>query len=96
VIPDYETLMLPILKNLSDGKTWRTREIVARMGEEFDLSKDEMREMIPSGRAKLIQNRVGWACTYLRKGGLMIQFNLGVSVAETIHLKEVDYDYFGG
>jgi restriction system protein len=65
VIPDYETLMLPILKALSDGQTWRTREIVARMGEDFELSEDEMREMIPSGRAKLIQNRVGWACTAL-------------------------------
>jgi restriction system protein len=71
VIPDYETLMLPILKALSDGQTWRTREIVARMGEDFELSEDEMREMIPSGRAKLIQNRVGWACTYLRKAGLI-------------------------
>ncbi len=71
MIPDYETLMLPILNALSDGQTWRTREIVARMGEEFELSEDEMREMIPSGRAKLIQNRVGWACTYLRKAGLI-------------------------
>jgi restriction system protein len=71
VIPDYETLMLPILTAISDGQTWRTREIVARMGEEFELSEDEMREMIPSGRAKLIQNRVGWACTYLRKAGLI-------------------------
>ncbi|MFP4210986.1 MAG: restriction endonuclease [Alkalispirochaeta sp.] len=71
MIPDYETLMLPILKALSDGQTWRTREIVARMGEDFELSEDEMREMIPSGRAKLIQNRVGWACTYLRKAGLI-------------------------
>ncbi|MEX2444153.1 MAG: restriction endonuclease [Alkalispirochaeta sp.] len=71
MIPDYETLMLPILKALSNGETWRTREIVARMGQEFELSDEEMREMIPSGRAKLIQNRVGWACTYLRKAGLI-------------------------
>lgn len=71
MIPDYETLMLPILKTLGDGNTWRTREIVARMGEEFNLSEEELRAMIPSGRAKLIQNRVGWACTYLRKAGLI-------------------------
>ena len=71
MVPDYETLMLPILRILADGKTWRTREIVLRVGEEFQLSEDEMREMIPSGRARLIQNRVGWANTYLRKAGLI-------------------------
>jgi len=71
MVPDYETLMLPILKILADGETWRTREIVLRVGEEFQLSEDEMREMIPNGRARLIQNRVGWASTYLRKAGLI-------------------------
>ncbi len=71
MVPDYETLMLPVLKILADGETWRTADIVARVGEEFELSDDDMREKIPSGRAKLIQNRVGWACTYLRKAGLI-------------------------
>ncbi len=71
MVPDYETLMLPVLRNLADGETWRTADIVARIGEEFELSDDDMREKIPSGRAKLIQNRVGWACTYLRKAGLI-------------------------
>jgi len=35
------------------------------------LTEDDMRALIPSGRGKLISNRVGWACTYLRKAGLI-------------------------
>ena len=38
MVPGYETLMLPVLKILADGETWRTADIVARVGEEFELS----------------------------------------------------------
>ncbi|MDY0223607.1 MAG: winged helix-turn-helix domain-containing protein [Desulfobacterium sp.] len=38
---------------------------------EFKITPEETKELIPSVRAKLIDNRVGWACTYLRKYALM-------------------------
>ena len=70
-IPDYETLMLPILHFLSEGDVKKTREIIHMIIREFKITPEETKELIPSGRAKLIDNRVGWACTYLRKHGLM-------------------------
>jgi restriction system protein len=70
-IPDYETLMLPILQFLSDKQTKKTREIISEVIKKFNITPDETKKMIPSGRAKLIDNRVGWACTYLRKYGLI-------------------------
>ena len=70
-IPDYETLMLPILTLLSDKKSRKTSELVNSMIREFNISPEDAKELIPSGRAKLINNRVGWACTYLRKAGLV-------------------------
>ena len=70
-IPDYESLMLPILKYLSDDSERRTSEIVSHIANRFSLSEEEMRALIPSGRAKVVHNRVGWACTYLRKAGLI-------------------------
>lgn len=70
-IPDYETLMLPILTFLSDGSVKKTREIINKIIQEFKITPEETKELIPSGRAKLIDNRVGWACTYLRKHGLI-------------------------
>jgi restriction system protein len=70
-IPDYETLMLPILKKLSDDKEYKTRELKDFIIQEFHISPEETKILIPSGRAKLVDNRVGWACTYLRKAGLI-------------------------
>ena len=69
--PDYETLMLPVLQFLQDKQTKRTREIINHIIQRYQISADEVRQLIPSGRAKLIDNRVGWACTYLRKAGLI-------------------------
>jgi restriction system protein len=70
-IPDYETLMLPILQFLSDSNVKKTREIINQIIQKFEITPDETKKLIPSGRAKLIDNRVGWACTYLRKYGLI-------------------------
>ncbi len=70
-IPDYGTLMLPILQFLSDNNIKKTREIINKIIQEYEITSDEAKELIPSGRAKLIDNRVGWACTYLRKYGLI-------------------------
>ena len=78
-VPDYETLMLPILKFLSDEEEHRTSALVTAASDEFGLTEDERRELIPSGRAKLINNRVGWACTYLRKAGLIQSRQRGVN-----------------
>jgi len=70
-IPDYETLMLPILKYLADKKEKKTREITNHIIDIYKITPEEAKQLIPSGRAKLIDNRVGWACTYLRKAGLI-------------------------
>lgn len=70
-IPDYESLMLPILEYVSDDSERRTSEVVSHIAKRFSLSEEEMRALIPSGRAKVVHNRVGWACTYLRKAGLI-------------------------
>ena len=70
-VPDYESIMLPLLQFIKDGKTYKTRAIVENIIDVFSISTEEAKELIPSGRAKLIDNRVGWACTHLRKSGLI-------------------------
>lgn len=70
-IPDYETLMHPILQYLSDSNVKKTREIINQIIQKFEITPDETKKLITSGRARLIDNRVGWACTYLRKYGLI-------------------------
>lgn len=70
-IPDYETLMLPVLQYVADVKEHPLREITAHMAESFKLTAEEREQRLPSGQSTYIQNRTGWAKTYLKKAGLL-------------------------
>lgn len=70
-IPDFQSIMLPVLTFLGDGNTKRTKEIISYVINTFHISQEDTKLLIPSGRAKLIDNRVEWACTHLRKAGLI-------------------------
>jgi len=70
-IPDFQTLMRPLLAIHEDQKEHLNRDMVDELANQFRLTEDERREMLPSGRAKLFDNRVGWAKTYLTKFGLI-------------------------
>lgn len=70
-IPDFQTIMLPLLKATEDRAVHALRDIVKRLAEEFALTEEERRELLPSGRQPTFNNRVGWARTYLTKAGLL-------------------------
>jgi len=70
-IPDYQTLMLPLLKLAADGGEHRFRDAIERLASEFAISDAERAELLPSGTAPLFDNRVGWARTYLKQAGLL-------------------------
>jgi restriction system protein len=70
-IPDYQTIMLPFLKIAEDGKEHSKREALDRLAVHFKLTESELRELLPSGKQELFDNRVGWARTYLKKAGLL-------------------------
>ena len=70
-IPDYQTIMLPLLKFAGDKKEHSIREAIDHIADSFKLSEGERKEVLPSGRSYIIDNRVGWARTYLKKAGLL-------------------------
>lgn len=70
-IPDYQTLMLPLLRLTGDGTEHAFREAVDRLADEFSLSDDERAELLPSGTAHVFGSRVGWARSYLKQAGLL-------------------------
>jgi len=76
-IPDFQTLMRPVLAHLADGEIRRTRDIKDAMADAFSLTDDERAQMLPSGRQRTMDNRVGWALTYLRQAGLIDQPSRG-------------------
>ena len=70
-IPDYESLMLPLLKFLSDEQEHKIKIVVEKLSDEFNLSEEERKELLPSGRQSIIYSRIGWAKTYMLKAGLL-------------------------
>jgi len=70
-IPDYQSIMLPLLKLASDGKEHSIHETVDALADEFKLTNEERKELLPSGQQEIFFNRVGWARTYLKKAGLL-------------------------
>lgn len=70
-IPDYQKVMLPLLKLAGDKKEHSARETVEYISDLFDLTKEERKELLPSGRQAVIRNRISWAQIYLVKAGLL-------------------------
>lgn len=70
-IPDYETLMLPVLKLFADGAT-NVAACIPSLQKQFDITEVEAAELIPSGRTTVLQSRAHWARTYLAKAGLLM------------------------
>ncbi len=75
-IPDYQTLMLPLLRCFADGKEHSIQDLVNTLAREFSLSPEELRELLPSGKQTVFYSRVGWAKTYLAKAKLIDKVRL--------------------
>jgi len=71
MIPNYQTIMLPLLKAVKEPKEHKLNNVVEHLADKFRLTEDERKELLPSGQSFLFGNRVGWARTYLKKAGLL-------------------------
>jgi restriction system protein len=65
-IPDYQTVMLPLLRLAADEREHFVREAVEELAREFKLSEEERKKLLPSGGQATFDNRVGWARTYMK------------------------------
>jgi len=71
-IPDYQTMMLPLLQFTGEKKDeTSTGEAVEVLAKRFGLEDEDLRVMLPSGLQPTFVNRVGWASTYMKKAGLL-------------------------
>lgn len=69
-IPDYQTLMLPVLRLIGAGAE-NVDQCLPTLKEEFAVSDEEAAELVPSGRVTVLRSRAHWARTYLSKAGLL-------------------------
>lgn len=69
-VPDYQSLMLPVLRAATAGEQ-RIGAVVQGLAEELGLSEAARAALLASGRQTIFANRVHWAKTYLAKAGLV-------------------------
>ena len=77
-IPDFQSLMLPALKALTDGMETRISEVRARIATAEGLTPEDLGEILPRSRQPVFTNRVSWAVVYLGRGGLLERVQRGV------------------
>ncbi|AZD35297.1 Mrr restriction system protein [Pseudomonas chlororaphis subsp. aurantiaca] len=70
-IPDFQSVMRPVLTTVQNGAPLPLSELRERIADQFQLTEEERKEHLPSGHQTVINNRVGWARTYLNKAGLL-------------------------
>lgn len=69
-IPDYQTLMLPVLRLAAEGEK-RVGDVENLLADQFGLTQAEREQLLPSGRQAVLHNRIHWAKFYLMKAGLV-------------------------
>ena len=77
-IPDFQSIMLPLLEIVKDGQEHSHREVCESLAAQFNLSDAEKRELLPSGRQARFDNRVAWSRAYLKKAGLIENTRRGI------------------
>ena len=70
-IPDFQTIMLPLLKQLSDGDEHSNQDTLKSLAEHFQLTNEDLAQLLPSGLQPLFTNRVAWAKSHLKMARLI-------------------------
>jgi len=70
-VPDFQTIMRPMLDLLSDGRKHGIHDLKDRLAVTFRLSQEELAETIASGKQGKFANRVAWSGTHLYQAGLV-------------------------
>jgi restriction system protein len=70
-IPDFQTIMLPLLRLSEDGEEHSVREATEKLAYEFGLTDAEREQLVPSGQQRTFSNRVSWAVSYLKQASLL-------------------------
>jgi restriction system protein len=80
-IPEFHEIKAPALQFfVTDGKPHKVSEIYDVLGKHFNLTEDELNEVLPSGKQRRWHNRVNWACYDLFRAGLLDRPSRGLYV----------------
>lgn len=77
-IPDFQTIMLPLMLYCQDGKEHSISETVDALSDQFTLTEEERKALLPSGVQEVFRNRVAWAKSHLKMAGLLANPRRGI------------------
>ena len=77
-IPDFQSVMLPLLKYCNDGKDHTNIEALDALAKDFNLSEDERKQLLPSGQQRVFDNRVACARAHMKMAGLLENARRGI------------------
>lgn len=77
-VPDFQIIMLPLVKMMSDGQEYSLTQMVNFLAIQFGLTEEDLTERIPSGRQARFYNRVAWATTHLKKAVVIVNTRRGI------------------
>lgn len=77
-VPTFDEFFLPLLQLLNEQGPLRFADTKTMLAERMGISEEDQRELLPSGKQRRYDNRVGWARTYLSKAGLIRNVTRGV------------------
>lgn len=70
-IPDFQSVMLPLMRFCADGKEHAISETTDTLADQFKLTDGERKALLPSGVQEIFRNRVAWAKSHLKMAGLL-------------------------
>ena len=77
-IPDFQSIMLPFLKLCNDGKEHINKEVIETLSQEYQLTLEERKQMLPSAQQRVFDNRVAWARAHMKMAMLLENVRRGV------------------
>lgn len=78
-IPTWQGFLKPVLDVLSDGQTWKTRDLYKAVCNHVGLTEAQRAETLQSGQSRA-ENRIGWAVSALYKAELIEKPDRGAYV----------------
>ena len=82
-IPDFQTIMLPLMRHLQDGREHPTDETLDALAEHFELTEEERRALLPLRIQAVFTNRVAWAKSHLKKQVFLANRTRGLARSRT-------------
>ena len=77
-IPDFQSLMLPVLKAVGESGPVSAPDVRARVAEQLGLTASDLAELLPSGRQSTFANRIAWANIFMQRAGLIKVVRRGI------------------